>query len=67
MATHPRTTIGPNASDGSVVSHQEIADLLGISAQAVQATEQRALRKMRDVIHRLAKIDGVSPERWMFE
>jgi len=35
---------------GAVLSHAEVAKLLGMSRQSVAATERRALRKLREAM-----------------
>ncbi|MEP4148719.1 MAG: sigma factor-like helix-turn-helix DNA-binding protein [Halioglobus sp.] len=35
---------------GELKTHQEVADILGVTRQSVQQTERKALRKLRKII-----------------
>lgn len=48
-----------------LLSHEEIAEMWGVSRTRVWQIEQRALCKIRKYIEREAKLAGVSPIVWL--
>lgn len=49
----------------AAMSLQEIADLFGVSPQAVYQVEKSAMVKIRREIRRMARKRGVSVKRWL--
>jgi DNA-directed RNA polymerase sigma subunit (sigma70/sigma32) len=50
----------------ALMSLQEIGDRFGVSLQAIQAIEQRALRKIQAAIEREAHREGKTVAEWLY-
>lgn len=58
---------GSRASNGlAELSQVDVAELLGVSQQAVQSAEKKAIRKLRVGIEREAELAGVGVMTWLF-
>ena len=60
-----RKTVPYAMDENSALSHQAISKRFGVTFQAIQQTEQKALRKIRRAIEREAKHAGCTPLEWL--
>lgn len=56
---------GDTRSGTAAKSQREIGEMFGVTLQAVQSIEYRALRKIRAAIENAAKEKGVSVAEWL--
>ena len=64
--TKRKLRLGSTQSGTAAMSLRDIGKRYGVSLQAIQGIERRALKKVRQAIEREAKRAGCTPLEWLF-